>query len=296
MNSNYLIHHGIKGQKWGVRRYQRKDGTLTPAGKKKYGYDVDTNTDSYTMPKGTTVYRVSTKKNENGTGPIYVSYTNVDRDMYKGPWSRNLAKNQSGTPNSKLYEQKYKTNVELKIPSHDEIKKVEQRLKKDPNIVAEVGKAWATEYMHTNNRQLKTMREIVENDNYTFQSGKDYCEKFLKAHGNLSITFSNRYKDTKDEASLYNFAASIGISDYNKAAVIRELSKRGYNAMTDEFGVGGGNSKETYVKEGVQPLIIFDSTSISQTGSSKISNNDIKKSTNRYRSWYNEQNAGRRSI
>lgn len=29
-----LYHHGIKGQKWGVRRYQNKDGSLTPAGKK----------------------------------------------------------------------------------------------------------------------------------------------------------------------------------------------------------------------------------------------------------------------
>ena len=35
--SNYIKHHGVKGQKWGVRRFQNKDGTLTPAGKKKYG-------------------------------------------------------------------------------------------------------------------------------------------------------------------------------------------------------------------------------------------------------------------
>ena len=34
---NYLAHHGIKGQKWGVRRFQNIDGSLTPAGKKRYG-------------------------------------------------------------------------------------------------------------------------------------------------------------------------------------------------------------------------------------------------------------------
>lgn len=33
MTKNYLIHHGIKGQKWGVRRFQNDDGTYTPLGK-----------------------------------------------------------------------------------------------------------------------------------------------------------------------------------------------------------------------------------------------------------------------
>lgn len=37
---DYLVHHGIKGQKWGVRRYQNPDGTLTVAGKARYStYD-----------------------------------------------------------------------------------------------------------------------------------------------------------------------------------------------------------------------------------------------------------------
>mgnify|MGYP007070185403 CR=1 FL=1 len=35
--SNSLSHHGILGQKWGVRRYQNPDGTWTAEGKKRYG-------------------------------------------------------------------------------------------------------------------------------------------------------------------------------------------------------------------------------------------------------------------
>lgn len=34
---DYLVHHGIKGQKWGVRRYQNEDGSYTEAGKKRRG-------------------------------------------------------------------------------------------------------------------------------------------------------------------------------------------------------------------------------------------------------------------
>lgn len=40
-SSNELMHYGIGGMKWGIRRFQNKDGTLTPAGKKRYGADVE---------------------------------------------------------------------------------------------------------------------------------------------------------------------------------------------------------------------------------------------------------------
>lgn len=32
----FIAHHGIKGQKWGVRRFQNADGSLTKAGKERY--------------------------------------------------------------------------------------------------------------------------------------------------------------------------------------------------------------------------------------------------------------------
>lgn len=37
MDNNVLAHYGVLGMKWGVRRYQNKDGSLTSAGKKHYG-------------------------------------------------------------------------------------------------------------------------------------------------------------------------------------------------------------------------------------------------------------------
>lgn len=40
MNEDYLSHHGIKGQKWGIRRYQNPDGSLTDAGMKRYGKET----------------------------------------------------------------------------------------------------------------------------------------------------------------------------------------------------------------------------------------------------------------
>lgn len=40
---NELYHHGVKGMKWGVRRYQNKDGTLTAVGKKRYDRDIREN-------------------------------------------------------------------------------------------------------------------------------------------------------------------------------------------------------------------------------------------------------------
>lgn len=39
----FFAHHGIKGQKWGIRRFQNPDGSLTPEGLKRYGKDYNKN-------------------------------------------------------------------------------------------------------------------------------------------------------------------------------------------------------------------------------------------------------------
>lgn len=57
---DYLEHYGVLGMRWGIRRYQNKDGSLTNEGRKRLGldvYDKDHNSDTL-LKKGTKVNRV----------------------------------------------------------------------------------------------------------------------------------------------------------------------------------------------------------------------------------------------
>lgn len=51
--SNEFMHSGIKGMKWGVRRYQNKDGSLTDAGKKRYDDNTSNTNNDVTKRKNT---------------------------------------------------------------------------------------------------------------------------------------------------------------------------------------------------------------------------------------------------
>lgn len=61
----YLQHHGVKGMKWGRRRYQNKDGSLTPAGKKRYDSAGDVKTTKSAYKKAAREYSRSYDKAYN---------------------------------------------------------------------------------------------------------------------------------------------------------------------------------------------------------------------------------------
>lgn len=87
-NVNELYHHGVKGQKWGIRRYQNNDGTLTPQGISRYQKQMNKRADKAldrtdltkerTVPSGTKMYRTSSNSNEYLKGSTYVSYLDAD--------------------------------------------------------------------------------------------------------------------------------------------------------------------------------------------------------------------------
>lgn len=55
--SDELYHHGIKGQKWGVRRYQNEDGSLTYEGKIRYARDLSRKADQASIAMDVTNFR-----------------------------------------------------------------------------------------------------------------------------------------------------------------------------------------------------------------------------------------------
>lgn len=79
-NGAYLEHHGILGQKWGVRRYQNLDGTLTAAGRARYGTATVPGTSEHpsgspsekfhtrTVTRGSGTARIGNQKSSSGGG------------------------------------------------------------------------------------------------------------------------------------------------------------------------------------------------------------------------------------
>lgn len=78
-----LYHAGVKGMKWGVRRYQNKDGSLTDAGKKRYNREADKGEYNQTRADGTRFKQTKKGKIETLEADPY-RYAKEDNEALRG--------------------------------------------------------------------------------------------------------------------------------------------------------------------------------------------------------------------
>ena len=92
MKYGYLSHHGIKGQKWGIRRYQNADGSLTAEGIARYGYNQISDKDKIKFAMSNSIKRNALgfrklkqdsyeEKNEKDTTGIRKKMINLIQDL-----------------------------------------------------------------------------------------------------------------------------------------------------------------------------------------------------------------------
>lgn len=121
ISGEFLQHHGVQGQKWGVRRYQNPDGSLTAEGKKRYK-SIAGRGKTY-VEKGQPLYRAQTTTEHEGKtrAKLYVTADKTEGAKYAtrviGPG--NLAKT------GKLVAAEYAATKVLDIPSEKEQRKME---------------------------------------------------------------------------------------------------------------------------------------------------------------------------
>lgn len=109
MDNKELYHHGILGQKWGVRRFQNYDGSLTEAGRKRYSPS-----DARIIKKGTEIHRISVnRKDPTSANRKYVSLTEEDNERWKYIYSGAAAA--GATKVDRLYDVMYVPTRDLAI-------------------------------------------------------------------------------------------------------------------------------------------------------------------------------------
>lgn len=261
---NYdLAHHGILGQKWGIRRFQNKDGSLTIDGKKRYFKEINRKSKvhgrpdyldkAHIIPAGTKVFRTTTKSNGDlPEGSTYISYLDQDRNHYKNGYIRYRDQKDAA------YEHMYSLQKDLNIPSKDTLKNaVLTSIKNNPKLKDDIVNGWLDMALPKGSMKRYYASIDQNTDTYSEKVWKKYVDDAIKSFGNMSA----------DDAFFYT-CQSLGMAKKAKESVISDLSSKGYNAMPDFASIGGHNQ---WWKEGVEPLIVFDSRDLNSVASKKIS-------------------------
>lgn len=196
---NELYHHGIKGQKWGIRRYQNEDGSLTAEGKERYGQKIQElerkaiksaykerrkNGGSFVFKS----YRISTGKNFDAANAGF------DKKVSSDSKYRDLSKKAFDAEKKRLlYEKKYINDDDAydRMYKSKEYQKLEAASRKATAEKDRRVKELASQY-------VDTIKEAKLND-LNITENRDIAKKYISAK------FNDFYWDENLEYNVDNY-------------------------------------------------------------------------------------------
>ena len=250
-----LMHHGIKGQKWGVRRYQNKDGSLTNQGKARYHEGENRNRDEsdFWEEKDLKMYGISHKDVDTDTikaGAIFNRVTVEDEPLDSKRKYVSITKDDGSTYES-LWNSLYNNSDPDRIATISYQSTKEIKVATTKKVLEEVNKLFGTD---------KVM-SVDLGPSSSFSYGQKMVSKFMKKYGDRSISdfsldaeenYKNVYtkKENKKKSFSGKFGTEIGsnivashfdkvIMDEKRAQKLMDvMKKQGYDAMIDINDIG----------------------------------------------------------
>lgn len=220
---NELKHYGIEGQKWGVRRYQNPDGSLTPEGKERYKMG---------RRQEKTAYRLARKSDR---------YAGKDTAKSQSYWNKAVAAIDFADDTFKLIdEMKYQSYQDIST----EIKKINKAKKKVDSyrdnfmldkVVIQTGDAFRIADRNPEDRYYFKDAPIVydpgkELKHYGIEGQKWGIRRYQNPDGTLTAEGKIHYRDSKTTSGMRN----MRFIDNPERNSISEFRGRNQNSLTDD--------------------------------------------------------------
>lgn len=252
--SDYFVHYGIKGMKWGVRRYQNKDGSLTNAGKSRYAQEstktIKTNRDgSKTIPSGFVFNRVGKASMDvNKSGGLYVSYGKEDAARY--------VKSLGPTPLGKLLRTSSDTVQHIRV-------KENLKMPSDSQVATETAKLLAS-----NKTLFKSFKDSFYSVAVTGNFDRSVSEKDIQ-------TALKNPSGKEGQKLAYGVSSFLGDPNYaNESKVVYEYFRsKGYDAIPDVHDRLSGTSTTA--------MIVINPDKVTVTSTASITR-DVMRDARRY--------------